>query len=47
MLIKINTKENTNYQLKIMKDFGDKKGNELIGLNAIKKLKMKNIAKTM
>ena len=31
MLIKANMKKTINYQLKIMKDFGEKKENELTG----------------
>ena len=37
MLTKASTRKNINYQLKIMKVFGEKKVNELIGLNLIKK----------
>ncbi len=33
-------KKNIDYQLKIMKDFGKKRVNELIGLSVTQKLKM-------
>ena len=45
MLMSQNIKRNTNYQLKKMISFGQKKEKEFLGLKNIQKLKMLNIVK--
>ena len=45
-LIKVSMKKNISYQLKIMKVFGEKKVNELIGLNLTQKIKDVKYSKT-